>query len=123
MPKGIVVSFERNSGFGFIESEEGERLFVHHTGIGDPDRHYLVPGQRVEFNVSHTERGPRAENVHVTAEVALKAQRNLDWRHRRGKRPRPGDIPRRSAAPAEEDAEEGVLRARFPTPASEKPQE
>src|SRR5262249_31228362 len=105
------VSFERNSGFGFIESEDGESLFVHHTGIADANRRYLVPGQRVEYNLSRTERGLRAEGVHVTGEVALKAQRKLDWRHRRGKQPRPGEVPGRKTEPPEEDAEEGVVRS------------
>jgi len=117
MPKGIVVSFERNSGFGFIETEKGERVFVHHSGIGDADRKYLVAGQHVEFQISTTERGVRAEEVHVLREVSLKSQRNLDWRHRRGKRPRPGELPvprtpAEAAQSADEDEEEGVLHAR-----------
>lgn len=114
MPKGIVVSFEKNSGFGFIKSEAGESLFVHHSSITDPDRDHLVAGQEVEFRVVQTERGPRAEAVSVLREVSLKAQRNLDWRHRRGSRPRPGDVPGRAAPQPDEDpeAEEGVLRAR-----------
>jgi cold shock protein len=113
MPKGIVVSFERNSGYGFIESEDGQSLFVHHSGITDPDRTYLVPGQQVEYRVAQTERGPRAEAVSVLREVSLKAQRKLDWRHRRGSRPRPGDRPGGPGTePADApDEEEGVLRA------------
>jgi cold shock protein len=111
MPKGIVVSFERNSGFGFIETEQGESVFVHHTGIADPGRSHLVPGQQVEFRLEQTERGPRAEGVSVLRDVPRKAQRKLDWRHRRGSRPRGGDLPARPT-PAVEDpeGEEGVLR-------------
>ena len=32
MPQGIVKRYERNSGFGFIETEEGD-LFVHYTAL------------------------------------------------------------------------------------------
>src|SRR5947208_10623644 len=110
MPKGIVVRYERNSGFGFIETEKGETVFVHHTSIVDPGRQYLVAGQQVEFRIEPSERGPRAEQVSVLREVPRKAERNLDWRHRRGGHPRAGEVPGRPAAPAEDlDAEEGIL--------------
>ena len=112
MPKGIVVRYERNSGFGFIETEKGETVFVHHTAIADPERRYLVAGQQVEFRMEQSERGPRAEQVQVLREVPRKSERKLDWRHRRGGHPRAGEIPGPSpAAPAEDpDAEEGILR-------------
>jgi CspA family cold shock protein len=116
MPKGIVVSFERNSGFGFIETEHGERVFVHHTEIADAGRKYLVAGQQVEFIVKQTDRGPRAEAVTVLQEVPRKSERKLDWRHRRGGHPRSGDSPTRpwTAGEPEPEGEEGVLRAKPP---------
>jgi cold shock CspA family protein len=115
MPKGIVVSFNRNSGFGFIETESEKKIFVHHTGIADTDRKYLVAGQQVEFSLTKTDSGLRAEAVNVLRDVSLKAQRALDWRHRRGKRPRPGERPGpgvRSQEAEDEEIEDGVLHAR-----------
>jgi CspA family cold shock protein len=110
MPRGKVISFERNSGFGFIETEAGASVFVHHTGIADADRSYLVPGQQVEFLIQQTERGPRAEAVKVLRDVPLKAQRKLDWRHRRGGHPRGGDRPGGPPTGVEDtDEEEGIL--------------
>jgi cold shock CspA family protein len=116
MPKGIVVSFERNSGFGFIETETEKKIFVHHSAIADADRKYLVAGQRVEFSLVNSElQGLRAEAVNVLHDVPLKAQRKLDWRHRRGSQPRPGERPRPRRSKVEDaedaDAEEGVLHA------------
>jgi CspA family cold shock protein len=116
MPKGIVVSFNRNSGFGFIETESEKEIFVHHTGIADTDRKYLVAGQQVEFSLTKTDSGLRAEAVNVLRDVSLKAQRKLDWRHRRGSQPRTGDRPRPRPSTAEgaqdEEIEGGVLHSR-----------
>jgi CspA family cold shock protein len=103
MATGTVIRYERNSGFGFIRGEDGTELFVHHTGLAD--REFLVAGQVVAYTVEEGERGPRAVNVTVKRDVPLKAQRHLDWRGRRGKAPRPGDLPKR-AGPRKEEGEE-----------------
>jgi CspA family cold shock protein len=92
VPTGTVLRYERNSGYGFIRKEDGEEIFVHHTGLAD--REFLVAGQEVRFSIEPSERGPRAVKVTVTRDVSLKRQRHLDWRGRRGKAPRPGDLPR-----------------------------
>jgi cold shock protein len=105
MPSGTVVRFERNSGFGFIRDTEGQEIFVHHTDLGD--RSFLIAGQKVEFAVQHGARGPRAVDVVVTRDVPLKRQRHLDWRGRRGKAPRPGDLP--SSGPKGETPEEAAV--------------
>jgi CspA family cold shock protein len=85
MPQGQVKRYERNAGYGFIEAGEGD-LFVHHTGL--KDREFLLEGQQVEFDVEAGERGPRAVNVRVTAEVAPKRKNHPDWRGHRGSAPR-----------------------------------
>jgi len=103
MPIGTVLRYERNSGFGFIRSESGQEIFVHHTALAD--REYLVAGQEVRFKIEQGERGPRAVGVTVTRDVSLKRHRRLDWRGRRGKAPRPGELPR-AARPAEEEPED-----------------
>ncbi len=85
MPHGVVKRYERNSGFGFIETEQGSDMFVHHTGL--VGREFLLPGQRVEFEVETSDRGPRAVNVRVTGEVAPKRKNQPDWRGHRGSAP------------------------------------
>jgi CspA family cold shock protein len=101
VPIGTVLRYERKSGFGFIRTEKGQEVFVHHTGL--VDREFLVAGQEVRFKIEVGERGPRAVNVTVTREVSLKRHRQLDWRGRRGKAPRPGTLPQASRPPEPED--------------------
>lgn len=107
--EGTVKSFSRNRGFGFVTASDGTDLFVHHTDLSDEGREYLVPGQRVCFEVVPSERGPRAVAVQVIQEVPLKKERRLDWRGRRHGRPRAGAIPKaalrvRGLLPKEEAA-------------------
>lgn len=108
--EGIVKSFSRNRGFGFITAASGEEIFVHHSDIVDEAREYLVEGQRVTFSVAPTARGSRAVKVRVTGEVPLEKERRLDWRGRRHGRPRPGELPlatrRARGLPLDEDEEE-----------------
>jgi CspA family cold shock protein len=97
VPTGTVLRYERNSGFGFIRRENGEEIFVHHTAL--VDREFLVAGQEVRFKIEMSERGPRALEVTVIREVSLKRHRQLDWRGRRGRTPRPGTLPDASRPP------------------------
>ncbi|MFN2159861.1 MAG: cold-shock protein [Anaerolineales bacterium] len=63
--QGTVKWFNGSKGYGFIEREEGEDVFVHYTAIvGDGFRN-LDEGQRVEFTVVEGQKGPQAENVVV----------------------------------------------------------
>ena len=63
--QGTVKWFNGTKGYGFIEREEGEDVFVHYTAIiGDGFRN-LDEGQRVEFTVVEGQKGPQAENVTV----------------------------------------------------------
>ena len=60
--KGTVKRWLTGRGYGFIEPDEGEKeVFVHHSEIGG--LYELKEGQRVEFEVQSTYRGPRAVNV------------------------------------------------------------
>jgi cold shock protein len=61
--KGKVKWFNAQKGFGFIESEEGNDVFVHFTAIQTDGFRTLEEGQEVEFNVVEGNRGPQAENV------------------------------------------------------------
>ncbi|MFB6254395.1 MAG: cold-shock protein [Halobacteriaceae archaeon] len=61
MPKGTVAFFNDSGGYGFIETDAiDEDVFFHMEDIGGPD---LEEGQEVEFEITETEEGPRAENL------------------------------------------------------------
>lgn len=61
--RGIVKWFNNAKGYGFIERDEGDDVFVHHSDIDMQGYRTLKEGERVEYNLIHTEKGPRAEHV------------------------------------------------------------
>jgi CspA family cold shock protein len=61
--KGKVKWFSEAKGYGFIEREEGEDVFVHFTAIVGEGFKTLKEGQEVEFDVVQGTKGPQAENV------------------------------------------------------------
>lgn len=63
MATGRVKWFNENKGFGFIEDEAGNDVFVHYTAVQSQDNKILPEGAVVEFNLKETERGPQAEEV------------------------------------------------------------
>ena len=63
MGEGVVKWFSDKKGFGFIEQENGEDLFVHHSGINMSGFKTLSEGDRVSFDVEESDRGPKAKNV------------------------------------------------------------
>jgi CspA family cold shock protein len=63
MEKGTVKWFNAEKGFGFIEMEGGNDVFVHFSAIQGEGFKSLDEGQRVEFKVVQGNRGPQAENV------------------------------------------------------------
>ncbi len=63
MPQGTVKWFNAEKGYGFISQEDGEDVFVHHTGIAGEGFRSLDEGQRVEFEVTQGKKGPAAVNV------------------------------------------------------------
>ncbi len=65
MATGIVKWFNDAKGFGFIEQEDGQDVFVHHTGINSTGFRSLNEGDRVEFEVEDGQKGPAAKNVTV----------------------------------------------------------
>ena len=61
--KGTVKWFNDAKGFGFIERENGEDVFVHHSAIRAEGFRTLSDGQQVEFEVVQGKKGPAAESV------------------------------------------------------------
>lgn len=63
--KGTVKWFNNDKGFGFIQREQGEDVFVHFRAIKGDGYRSLQEGQRVEFSVTQGQKGPQAEDVTV----------------------------------------------------------
>ena len=63
MAKGIVKWFSDKKGYGFIEQEDGQDIFVHYSAIDMPGFKTLAEGDRVSFEVEDSNRGPVAKNV------------------------------------------------------------
>lgn len=63
MNNGTVKWFNAEKGFGFIEREDGEDVFVHFSGIATDGYKTLEEGQKVEFDITEGQRGEQATNV------------------------------------------------------------
>lgn len=60
---GTVKWFNDEKGFGFIEQEGGNDVFVHHTAINGTGRKTLQDGQKVTMKVVEGQKGLQAEDV------------------------------------------------------------
>ncbi|HBR18290.1 MAG: cold-shock protein [Deltaproteobacteria bacterium RIFCSPLOWO2_12_FULL_43_16] len=63
MATGKVKWFNESKGYGFIEQESGEDVFVHFSAIQGDGFKTLKEGQKVQFDVTKGPKGPQAANV------------------------------------------------------------
>ena len=60
---GTVKWFSREKGYGFISRESGDDVFVHYSSIEGSGFRNLDEGEKVEFEVEQSPKGPQAANV------------------------------------------------------------
>ncbi len=63
MSEGRVKWFNESKGFGFIEKNDGEDIFVHFSAIQSSGFKTLTEGQAVRFDIVRGKKGAAAENV------------------------------------------------------------
>ena len=61
--EGTVKRWVEGRGYGFIEVDGEDDIFVHNTDLDGT--YVLMQGQKVEFDIETTPKGPRARNVKV----------------------------------------------------------
>jgi CspA family cold shock protein len=61
--QGTVKWFSAEKGYGFIEQESGDDVFVHFSAIEEDGYKSLNEGQMVSFEIVEGDRGPQAANV------------------------------------------------------------
>ena len=62
---GTVKWFNSGKGYGFIERDEGDDIFVHYSAIMGDGYRNLEEGQRVEFSIEETPKGLQAASVTI----------------------------------------------------------
>jgi CspA family cold shock protein len=63
LAQGTVKWFSNEKGYGFIEREGGDDVFVHHSAVNMEGYRSLTEGQKVEFEVVQGDKGLQAANV------------------------------------------------------------
>ncbi|MFD1018428.1 cold-shock protein [Thalassobacillus hwangdonensis] len=63
MQNGTVKWFNAEKGYGFIQVEDGNDVFVHFSAIQEEGFKSLEEGQSVSFEIVEGDRGPQAANV------------------------------------------------------------
>jgi cold shock protein len=67
MARGPIVRIIRDRGFGFVRTEDGSEVFIHHSALPRGEFDTLQEGQEIEFEIDNDQRGrgQRASNVRV----------------------------------------------------------
>jgi CspA family cold shock protein len=65
MADGTVKWFDKKKGYGFIRQDNGQDVFVHHTGINGKVYRRLFAKTKVTFDIKVTKKGQTAVNVSV----------------------------------------------------------
>ena len=63
MAEGTVKWFNERKGFGFLEMDEGDDVFVHYSMIQQEGFKTLKEGEKVSFDIVEGQKGPAAANV------------------------------------------------------------
>ncbi|MBB6452268.1 CspA family cold shock protein [Salirhabdus euzebyi] len=63
MQNGVVKWFNAEKGYGFIQVEGADDVFVHYSAIQEEGFKTLEEGQNVQFEIVEGDRGPQAANV------------------------------------------------------------
>ena len=64
MTTGTIKKVIADRGFGFIAAEDSKEYFFHRSGVDSPlDFDRLVGGERVQFEIETSQKGPRAKDV------------------------------------------------------------
>lgn len=69
---GKIKWFNNEKGYGFIEGENGEDIFVHYSAIKQDGYKSLSEGQIVEYELLETEKGLQAINVKEVSNATVK---------------------------------------------------
>ena len=65
LTQGTVKWFSNEKGYGFIQQDGGQDVFVHFSEIQGDGYKSLAEGQRVEFQTTQGQKGPQADQVHT----------------------------------------------------------
>ncbi|MBF0101655.1 MAG: cold-shock protein [Desulfobacterales bacterium] len=63
MINGTVKWFNDSKGYGFIQQDSGDDVFVHHSAINASGFKSLKEGDKVQFEIQKGQKGPSAANV------------------------------------------------------------